>query len=207
MTVETKNVFLRNTLYLFIWLIMILATIILVVAGPVVEGKFYPPVAAFHITERYSDNGDYYIAGYMDKTRGTCEPKELTIRVGSVTEDSYDKIVDADFTPDPADHSDDYVDAVLTTRPSGVQEFGPWRLIPREPPVGPLASITALHRCHPFWNVETVIWSGITEDLFPGLYNDKGDFNDFPFGNEKQSRNGGCEYPPSPRGGSCHRTD
>lgn len=176
-----ENQMLRSFVNFLVYVIMVLAGIVFLVFGPRVESTVYPPVSAFVITEQEIIDGDYYIAGYLDKTRGQCKPEDIVIRVGSLTEDSYDKIVDVDFRADPASPAiigrSNY-DQVLTQRPSGVQDWGPWRLIPREPPVGPLASITAIHRCHMFWTVETVIWQGLTEELFPGLYNSKGDFND-----------------------------
>lgn len=37
---------------------------------------------------------------------------------------------------------------------------------PPGPPLGPALVIRIKHKCHPFWETETVLYQGLTEDFF-----------------------------------------
>lgn len=178
-----SNKVMRKTLFVFVWVIFLLTTIVFFTTGPRVEAALFPPVADFQFIDNEKKDGEFFVSGYMDLTRGTsCELQSLTVFTNNPLNNRIiTKITHFDMTADEThpEQESDSDDEKYANRSRGIQDFGPWRIIQRDPPVGPVAKIVAVHSCHPFWDIETVIWSGLTEDLFPGLYNpETGELND-----------------------------
>lgn len=173
-----NNHVLRTTLYVFIWLILLMITAIFFIVGPRVEAVLFPPVRTMEFFEPYVEEDEQgrrhrMIRGFMEKPRGaSCEPISIQLISYSIDDpDLVAKSIEIDFEPDFYHNQQDRPGPnTFVARTRGIQDFGPWEIIPREPPVGPVAKIVTVHECHPLWTVETTPWTGMTSELFPGLY-------------------------------------
>lgn len=124
--------------------------------GPKIEGRFFPVVTKFEFTKiTKNSDGSTTVEGVLIKSRD-CDPV-----VDSITVFSEDFINDGT-------HPSKQIDLIggVVVRTQGSQYFGPWTLIPPEPPLGPSFVIHMKHDCHIFWNIDTVLFSGLTEDFF-----------------------------------------
>ena len=143
--------------------ILFMVAIIIFVVGPRIEPILFPVVTKFEIPaegiHRMPD-GSTQISGVLIKARGECEPVKGSLTV---------------FTDEFTNSSDHPAKPVLVsfepkvewyTRPAGSQYFGPWTLTPPGPPLGPSLIIRIRHRCHPFWETETTLYTGLTSDFF-----------------------------------------
>lgn len=111
-----------------------------------IEFQFFPVVRDFHINriERTSDS--LIMSGYMRKDRDCRYVGVSTIGVTGQGEiDLKLKFIDNEGTP-RADNG---------TRPTGSQEWGPWRIIIPVNPSLTAVEIDAFHDCHFAWTTKT----------------------------------------------------
>lgn len=150
-------------LHILQYVIFSMIAIVIMMVGPPMERLLFPVITKFEIPKeaivRLPD-GSTQISGVLIKARGECEPVRGSLTVFTDefvnSEDHPAKPVKIIFEPQTEWY----------TRPSGSQYFGPWRLIPPEPPLGPSLIMRIRHRCHPFWEIETVLFTGLTSDFF-----------------------------------------
>ncbi len=124
-----------------------LATAVLVfVTLRLVEYLFFPVVRDFHITHIERTPDSMVMSGYMRKDRDCRFVGVSTIGI-TANGEIYLKLKFIDNENKPrADNG---------TRPTGSQDWGPWRIIV---PVNPLVSaidIDVFHDCNPVWTSKT----------------------------------------------------
>lgn len=134
--------------------------------GPVIERTLLPVITKFEIAaveQPFRNDGAARISGVLVKARGHCTPVP-----GSLV--AYtDQYVSTEEYPVKQIRIDLSEADIWDTRPAGSQYFGPWILIPPGPPLGPSVIIRIKHRCHPFWETETTLHTGLTSDFFRNI--------------------------------------
>ena len=105
-----------------------------------IEHRFAPVVSNAVIVRTAIDGDGLLIWGTFDKERD-CKFVEAVASVGAVS-------LDLEFMDEHKHRS--------STRPTGPQVFGPWRLSPSLYPV----QITVRHQCHPLWTTSTTMITG-----------------------------------------------
>ena len=139
----------------------IMTVFIIFYVGPRVETLMFPVVTDFKIEHiKKLRDGSTEISGIMLKQRGECEPVpgSLTAFTEYFVNDDDHPSKEVHIRLEPLDK--------WNSRPQGSQYWGPWLLTPPVPPLGPLLVIRIKHRCHPFWDTDTVLYSGPTKDFF-----------------------------------------
>ena len=145
------------------FIILVMVTIVIFTVGPRVETLLFPVITRFEIPSgaifKHPD-GSTEISGILVKARGECEPVQgsLTVFTEEFNNDTTHPAKEIRVEFEPGDK--------WNSRPAGSQYFGPWRLVPPGPPLGPALMIRIKHKCHPFWETETVLYQGLTEDFF-----------------------------------------
>lgn len=160
MTLETKNTLMRFVLGALLILFGFTCLIVFFIMGPRLEVLLNPVVVDFKVTRIEAVQGKTEIRGVMNKIRGNCEIEEVNIYATSQEGGPNVKFVFTDFSQN----------GEVNNRPEGVQEWGPWELHPPEKPIGPIITISSLHHCHNLWSVRTILWTGLTKDIFPFDY-------------------------------------
>ena len=104
------------------------------------EQAFNPVITSFSVTDLKRDDDGIVIRGYMTKARA-CE------FIGNTARADSDVTLSIKFMDDDSPGT--------FTRPTGSQEWGPWKIfIPIAPKVN-VVTITSAHSCHPFWITKT----------------------------------------------------
>lgn len=165
----TRNAIMRNVLQSAIYLIFFMMSIVLFVLGPKIEALLHPVISGFEIQRIWQEadsNGTmvYFAEGIILKTRGECEPTDVLIYANGGAEDKSSKPVHIETPNDPRDNEHGLIDS-----PVGAQHWGPWRFYPPSEPLGPIINIAVRHRCHSLWQQTQIIYTGLTNELFPGL--------------------------------------
>lgn len=154
MTLEQRNSIQRNILYFMIYVIMGLAAIALFFSGPRLEALLYPPVGLFDIQEVTRVDEDHVrVSGVLYKNRGECTVEEVIATTGGPPGDPNTEILNVDFQDN------------LRNRPGGGQVWGPW-IIEEDQFHGPVFTVYASHRCHFFWNVQSILYRSPTSVIF-----------------------------------------
>lgn len=119
--------------------LLVLGAVAFVYSGPSID-KLFPVVDPFVVTHQRIEGSQVIISGWLRKQR-ECTFVEA---VGRVIR-SAGAPISVPF---------DFLDTMRTyTRPLGVQEWGPWRVVvPRD---AVRVEISALHDCHPLWKTTT----------------------------------------------------
>lgn len=165
-----RNPLLRKILTILTYVIMVMLTIVIFVLGPRIEAAISPVVGAFRVTDIWQDKDPdtgetrYFISGAVLKLRDECVPTSFVMMSGGGFTDPTATVVTIDMHRDPM-----HQPGKLTSRPSGSQYWGPWRLKPPAEPVGPLLTIMVRHKCHALWELSQQIYTRATADFFPGL--------------------------------------
>lgn len=163
------------------YIILLMMLIIFFFVGPMIEPILFPVVTKFEIPSDaivLMPDGSTQISGIMTKARGECEPVNGSLTVFA------DEFSNSPEHPAKSIHLDIEPNTQWFSRPAGSQFFGPWTLTPPGPPLGPSLIIRIRHRCHPFWETETILYSGLTRNFFSSkeiignLPWEKGDNND-----------------------------
>ena len=102
-----------------------------------IEHRFGPVVSHAVITRTQPDGDGLLIWGTFDKDRD-CHFVEAVATAGAIS-------LDLEFRDDRKHRA--------TTRPTGPQVFGPWRISPTLYPI----RIEVRHECHPWWFTSTVM--------------------------------------------------
>ena len=118
----------------------VMVAVLLLVAAKGFEFWFMPVVKDFHLTEISRLGGYIIMSGYMRKAR---DCQFVGVSAGGVTTDGKVglplKFMDADKEYDNS------------TRPTGMQDWGPWRIaIPATPHVLAV-DLESVHSCHIAW--------------------------------------------------------
>lgn len=144
--------------------IAIMLMIVIFYVGPVAEKMLFPIITKFEVPhdaiKKFPD-GSAQISGVLIKARGECEPVKGSLTVFT------DEFVNSEEHPAKTVRIIFEPQTEWYTRQEGSQYFGPWTLIPPGPPLGPALIIRIRHRCHPFWETETTLYTGLTSDFFP----------------------------------------
>lgn len=116
-----------------------LGAVAFVYFGPALD-KLFPVVHPFFVSSKSVSQNQITIAGWLHKKRD-CEFLEASGLV--VRNNGAPLVVPLEF-----------LDARrIYTRPTGTQEWGPWRMAA---PVGTeTVKISALHNCHPLWRTRS----------------------------------------------------
>jgi hypothetical protein len=153
---ELHNSLLRKAAYLASWAIFIMCATIFTYLAPRAEVLMFPVISKFEMTDIEVREDYTLVSGVFIKERGECEL--LSINFESIN------------TPGLNPERDIKVEFLLNEerriRPQGANFFGPWKLLPPGPPLGPTLIIETVHRCHIFWNTRDVIFRGFTSDFF-----------------------------------------
>jgi len=151
---------------LFQWVILLMMIVIIYAVGPRLKQILFPVITKFEILPegiQMMPDGTTQVSGILIKERGECEPIEGTLTVFTdefVNDVNHPaKKIAVKFEPNET----------WSSRPVGSQYFGPWTFTAPGPPLGPSLIIRIRHRCHPFWETETVLFTGLTSDFFPEL--------------------------------------
>lgn len=136
-------------------LLFFTCTVVFFVVGPKAELLFNPVITDFQVTDIVPGVGQTVIKGVMDKRRGECVRIGLSITASGGPGHDLARIV-----------------TVGSARPNtdqavGAQYWGAWILDVPEKPIGPIITISVVHRCHILWDLNTILWTGPTKDIFP----------------------------------------
>lgn len=131
----------RSTRFaLGIWPIVLGAS--LVIGANRFEHRYMPVMEDFVVTSMSSDGKNLIMEGYLNKTRN-CTFSGLAV-TGNKESDPVDlpiKFMDSPYRQE--------------NRPTGTQEWGPWQIVIPLAPELKTISMSAHHKCHPFWATET----------------------------------------------------
>lgn len=107
-----------------------------------VERLMFPVVESFTVTQLTREADGVVIRGHMTKVRA-CE------FIGNAIKSDSGATLSLKFMDDGSPGT--------FTRPTGSQEWGPWKIfVPVAPKVNSI-TLTAAHSCHPFWVTRTEI--------------------------------------------------
>lgn len=146
------------------YVIFVMLAVIFFAVGPVVEKMLFPVITKFEIPREaieHLPDGSARISGVLIKARGTCDPVEGSLIAFT------DEFINSDERPAKAVRLIREPNTEWHSLPPGSQYFGPWVLVPPGRPLGPALIIRIRHRCHPFWETETTLYTGLTSDFFP----------------------------------------
>lgn len=155
---ETNRI-LKAIVYWMLMLIFAMTVLVFFYLAPKIDAILFPAVTDFKITriETAQDGKSAEVWGVLNKQRGYCRKKELNVfsdPIGSgKTKKNYGFVSLEDMD--------------VPNRPEGVQEFGPWKIIRPEDPLGPLIHFSATHSCNFMWETVTDLGSYVTTDIFP----------------------------------------
>ena len=119
--------------------LLVLGAVSFVYFGPLID-KMYPVVDPFVIVEKEFRGDVIVISGWLHKRR-ECEFTEASGRVERA--EGLPLVVPVEF------------EALRTpyTRPTGSQEWGPWRIV--VPAGSEQVTLSSLHSCHLLWKTRT----------------------------------------------------
>jgi hypothetical protein len=150
----------RIFLHMILVMFTILSVVTFFIVGPKLESVLNPVVSDFKIIDIDASPERTIVQGVLTKNRGECVIESLNVAISADPNDPNAKMASVNFSTDNVVHD----------RPAGSQYWGPWELKAPSQPLGPVVTITSRHRCHVLWEVETLLWSGLTSQLFPYDY-------------------------------------